>query len=76
MSELMMRVSVALERGDWPALLMLGTDLYSMACVSGDWTCMEMARDVVAAALLVVEHPGLGRVSVPLAMAVRERLGM
>lgn len=74
MNDLLMRVNGALTQGDWNSVVVLGSELYGIACACGDRVSAEMWRDVTAMALLVVEHPGLGYVSSSLVLAMRERL--
>jgi hypothetical protein len=74
MDELVSEVNAALRQGDWSAVVMTGSSLYGIAAACGEWMLAERIRDVVEMALFVLEHPGFGPVSMPLAVAVSQRL--
>ena len=72
--EFVSEVDTALRRGDWSAVVMTGSSLYGIAAACGEWVLAERIRDVVEMALFVLEHPGFGPMSLPLAVAVSQRL--
>jgi hypothetical protein len=74
MDELVSEVNTALRRGDWSAVVMMGSSLYGMAAACGEWMLAERIRDVVEMALFVLEHPGFEHMSLSLAAVVRKRL--
>lgn len=74
MGELVDLVSGAIERQDWDLVLASGARLYGAVQSSGLWALADWVDDVMAVALLILEHPAFECVSVVLARVMLERL--
>ena len=74
MQWLVKSVKEAIRRGDWNAVVLFGAQLYGKTRTV-DPVLAETARDAVAMALLLLEHPVFECVSFMLSRVVIERLG-